>query len=133
LHAPSAACFYPLQGQELKLLVIESDQSDQRAKRTAENLNNEVTEQFEFVGDGRTAAAALDHTSASRNEVHFQMRSGRWQADEQQRFLAALHRGLGSEAISACVGSRDKGQVVSHTQKYLLSLQKKQQKEAAGR
>jgi hypothetical protein len=35
-----------LDEQELKLLVIKSDQ---RAERTAENLNNEATEQFEFV------------------------------------------------------------------------------------
>ena len=68
-----------------------------------------------------------DNDEEDLDEKERPRRSGQWQAGEQQRFLAALHRGLGSAAISACVGSRDETQVRSHTQQYLKSLQKKQQ------
>jgi hypothetical protein len=115
----------------LKISMAVEWESNPRWGKATKQLNKWITDACLLQNKEALKAAAAQHNEDNDEEDLDEKerpgRSGQWRADEQQRFLAALHRGLGNAAISACVGSRDETQVRSHTQQYLKSLQKKQQ------
>ena len=72
------------------------------------------------------SAVASKHLPVFENSESV-IRTGRWSAEEQAAFVAALHTyGKDWHRIQAAVPTRSDAQIRSHAQKFLTKLEKKQ-------